>query len=149
MNHNVIDEVDLARVRPLFNRVVIRIATPAEKTAAGVFIPDTGVKPQEGRVVAVGELCKAVKVGDHVVYGKYTGTDFHVGGVPSASPKVWVCEETEVLAVIDPPRKPGEVEIRSCKCANREHEIECEGAGLRGELSQVTREAIEAGRRGE
>ena len=65
-------------IKPIADRVVILPAPAEEKTASGIFIPDTAKeKPQRGTVVAVGDGKKeepiTVKVGDEVLYGKYAG----------------------------------------------------------------------------
>ncbi|MDY5969445.1 MAG: co-chaperone GroES [Bacteroidales bacterium] len=68
------------KIQPLEDRVLIEPAEAEEKTASGIIIPDTAKeKPQEGFVVACGPGTKdhpmAVKEGDHVLYGKYSGTE--------------------------------------------------------------------------
>ena len=68
------------KLRPLADRVVVEPAEAEEKTAGGIIIPDTAKeKPQKGTVVAVGPGKKdepmTVKVGDTVLYGKYSGTE--------------------------------------------------------------------------
>jgi chaperonin GroES len=73
------------KIKPLADRVVV-LAEPAEvKTAGGIIIPDTAKeKPVRGKVVAVGPGKKdeptTVKVGDTVLYGKYSGTDIAIEG---------------------------------------------------------------------
>ena len=71
--------------KPLADRVLVEPAAAEEKTASGIIIPDTAKeKPQKGSIVAVGEGKKdepiTVKVGDHVLYGKYSGTEITVDG---------------------------------------------------------------------
>ena len=66
--------------RPLHDRVLVRRVDEDEKTSGGIIIPDTAKeKPQKGIVVAVGSGTKdnpiTVKVGDTVLYGKYSGTE--------------------------------------------------------------------------
>lgn len=78
------------KIRPLADRVVVKPAAAEEKTKSGLFIPDTAKeKPQQGEVVAVGPgkvadsgqtLAPQVKVGDKVLYGKYSGTEIQVDG---------------------------------------------------------------------
>ena len=68
-------------IRPLADRVIIEPAAAETTTASGIIIPDTAQeKPQKGMVVAVGPGKKdepmAVNVGDVVLYGKYSGTEF-------------------------------------------------------------------------
>ena len=68
-------------IRPLADRVIIEPAAAETTTASGIIIPDTAQeKPQKGTVVAVGpgkkDEPKTVNVGDVVLYGKYSGTEF-------------------------------------------------------------------------
>ncbi|AFL85932.1 MULTISPECIES: co-chaperone GroES [Belliella] len=72
-------------IKPLADRVLVEPAAAEEKTASGLYIPDTAKeKPQKGTVVAVGGGKKdeplTVKVGDTVLYGKYAGTELSVEG---------------------------------------------------------------------
>ena len=72
-------------IKPLADRVLIQPAAAEEKTASGLYIPDTAKeKPQKGLVIAVGNGKKdeplTVKVGDTVLYGKYSGTELSVDG---------------------------------------------------------------------
>ncbi len=72
-------------VKPLADRVLVEPAAAEEKTAGGIFIPDTAKeKPQKGTVVAVGkgkvDEPMTVKVGDSVLYGKYAGTELNIEG---------------------------------------------------------------------
>jgi chaperonin GroES len=72
--------------KPLADRVLVKPAAAEEKTASGLFIPDTAKeKPQRGEIVAVGNGKKdeplSVKVGDQVLYGKYAGTEITIDGV--------------------------------------------------------------------
>ena len=71
--------------KPLADRVLVEPAAAEEKTASGIIIPDTAKeKPQKGTIVAVGngtsEHKMNVKVGDSVLYGKYSGTELSIGG---------------------------------------------------------------------
>lgn len=72
-------------IRPLADRVLVEPKAAETKTASGIFIPDTAKeKPQEGTVVAAGNGKKdepmELKVGDKVLYGKYSGTEISVEG---------------------------------------------------------------------
>ncbi|MFD1258501.1 co-chaperone GroES [Mucilaginibacter terrae] len=72
-------------IKPIGDRVVVEAAPAEEKTASGIFIPDTAKeKPQQGTVVAVGDGKKdepiTVKVGDTVLYSKYGGTEITIDG---------------------------------------------------------------------
>jgi chaperonin GroES len=87
-------------IRPLADRVVIEPAAAEEKTASGLFIPDTAKeKPQRGTVMAVGPGKKdeptTVKVGDTVLYGKYSGTEINITGKDYL-----IMRESDILAVI-------------------------------------------------
>jgi chaperonin GroES len=71
--------------KPNEDRILVEAAAAEEKTASGIIIPDTAKeKPQEGKVIAVGEGVEdkpvTVKVGDKVLYGKYSGTEINLGG---------------------------------------------------------------------
>ena len=77
------------KFRPLHDRVLIEVLGSEEKTAGGIIIPDTAKeKPQEGEVVAVGPGAKEdgkltpmdVKVGDIVLFGKWSGTEVKIDG---------------------------------------------------------------------
>ena len=72
--------------KPLADRVLVEPATAEEKTASGIIIPDTAKeKPQKGKIIAIGNGTKenkiTVKVGDQVLYGKYSGTELNINGV--------------------------------------------------------------------
>jgi chaperonin GroES len=87
-------------IRPLADRVVIEPAAAEEKTASGLFIPDTAKeKPQRGTVMAVGPGKKdeptTVKVGDTVLYGKYSGTEINITGKDYL-----IMRESDILAVV-------------------------------------------------
>ncbi len=73
------------KMKPIADRVVVEAAPAEEKTASGLYIPDTAKeKPVRGVVVAVGDGKKdeplTVKVGDEVLYGKYAGTEITYEG---------------------------------------------------------------------
>lgn len=87
-------------IRPLADRVVIEAREAETKTASGLFIPDTAKeKPQQGVVVAAGPGRKdepmEVKVGDQVLYGKYSGTEVTVDGA-----KYLIVRQSDILAVL-------------------------------------------------
>ncbi len=88
------------KVKPLSDRVLIEPHEAEEKTAGGLFIPDTAKeKPLAGKVVAVGpgtaEVKMEVKAGDTVLYGKYAGTEITVDGK-----QYIIMRQNDVLAVI-------------------------------------------------
>jgi chaperonin GroES len=78
------------KVRPLHDRIVVRRITPQEKTVGGIIIPDTvQEKPMEGEVLAAGPGARNehgvlvpmdVKVGDRVLFGKWSGTEVKLDG---------------------------------------------------------------------
>lgn len=87
-------------IKPLADRVVIAPAAAEEKTASGIIIPDTAKeKPQRGSVVAVGngkpEEPMTVKVGDAVLYGKYSGTEITVEGKDYL-----IMREADIFAIV-------------------------------------------------
>ncbi|WP_247234773.1 co-chaperone GroES [Telluribacter sp. SYSU D00476] len=87
-------------VQPLADRVLVEPAPAEEKTAFGIIIPDTAKeKPQRGTVIAVGPGKKdepmTVKVGDIVLYGKYSGTEIAVDGKDCL-----IMRESDIYAVI-------------------------------------------------
>jgi chaperonin GroES len=87
-------------VKPLADRVLVEPAVAEQKTAGGIIIPDTAKeKPQKGTVVAVGNGKKdeplTVKVGDTVLYGKYSGTEINVEGKDYL-----IMRESDILAIV-------------------------------------------------
>jgi chaperonin GroES len=92
------------KVNPLADRVVVKALEEAEQMRGGLYIPDTAKeKPQQGEIIAVGpgrfEEGKRVpmdlKVGDKVLYGKYSGTEVTIDGE-----QYLILRESDVLAVI-------------------------------------------------
>ena len=82
-------------IKPLGDRVVVEPTTQSEKTESGIILPDTAQeKPQEGRVLAVGD-CVSVKKDDLVLYPKYTGTE-----ITHEGQDVLIMSEKEILAVV-------------------------------------------------
>ena len=87
-------------IRPLADRVIIEPAAAETKTASGIIIPDTAQeKPQRGTVVAVGPGKKdeptTVSVGDAVLYGKYSGTEFKYEGGDYL-----IMREADIMAIV-------------------------------------------------
>lgn len=87
-------------VKPLHDRVIVKPAEKAEKTAGGIIIPDTAQeKPQKGEVVAVGDGKKdeplTVKVGDTILFGKFSGTEIEIEGE-----KYLLLRESDIFAII-------------------------------------------------
>lgn len=94
-------------IRPLHDRIVVkRIEEDVEKTAGGLFIPDSAKeKPQQGEVVAVGNgkrtedgklIPPDVKAGDRILFGKYSGSDIKIDGV-----EYLIMREDEILGVLE------------------------------------------------
>ena len=93
------------KVRPLHDRLLVRRIEEKETVRGGIIIPDTAKeKPQEGEVLAVGngkvldngtKVPLEVKVGDKILFGKYSGTDIKIDGE-----EVLILREDEGLAVI-------------------------------------------------
>lgn len=87
-------------IKPLADRVLVEPAAAEEKTASGIIIPDTAKeKPQKGNVVAVGNGKKdepiTVKVGDSVLYGKYSGTEITIEGK-----EYLIMRESDIFAIV-------------------------------------------------
>ena len=88
------------KIKPLADRVLIEPAKAETTTVSGIIIPDTAQeKPQKGTVVAVGNGTKdhemSVKIGDHVLYGKYSGTELKFEGTDYL-----MMRESDLLAII-------------------------------------------------
>lgn len=94
------------KLTPLADRVVVKAAEAEEKTKGGLYIPDTGKeKPQHGEIVAVGTgktadsgtvIKPTVKVGDKVLYGKYSGTEVTVDGQ-----ELLIMRESDIFAIMN------------------------------------------------
>jgi chaperonin GroES len=94
------------KIRPLYDRILVKRLEEQTKTAGGLFIPDTAKeKPMEALVVAVGngkiqddgKLRKLeVKAGDKILFSKYSGNDIKIDGVEHL-----ILREEDVLAVLD------------------------------------------------
>ena len=88
------------KIKPLADRVIIKPQAAEEKTASGIIIPDSAKeKPQKGTVVAVGPGTKddkmEVKVGDVVLYGKYSGNEITVDG-----DDYLIMKQSDILAIV-------------------------------------------------
>ena len=94
------------KIRPLHDRMLVKRVEEQETRRGGIIIPDTAKeKPQEGKVVAVGngkvtdegkKISLDVKAGDRILFGKYAGTEIKVDGVEHI-----ILREDEVLGVIE------------------------------------------------
>jgi len=94
----------MASIQPLGDRVVVKAQPAEEKTASGLYIPDTAKeKPQRGDVVAVGpgrvengtKIDMTVKAGDTVLYGKYAGTEITLD-----DEEYLIVRETDILGIV-------------------------------------------------
>ena len=93
-------------MKPLGDRVIIRVLEKEEKTKSGIFLPDTAKeKPSEGEVIAVGagkvydngqRVAPEVAVGDKVMFSKYAGTEVKIDGVDHL-----VISERDLLAILE------------------------------------------------
>jgi chaperonin GroES len=94
------------KIRPLQDRVIVRRLEEEEKTKGGIIIPDTAKeKPQEGKVIAVGKgkvteegkvIPLDVKVGDKILFGKYSGSEIKIGGEEHL-----IMREEDILGIIE------------------------------------------------
>ena len=94
------------KFRPLHDRVVVRRVESEEKTAGGIIIPDTAKeKPQEGEIIAVGPGARDeagklvpldVKVGDRILFGKWSGTEVKIDGED-----LLIMKESDVMGIIE------------------------------------------------
>jgi chaperonin GroES len=96
----------VASFRPLHDRVVVKRLKEEEKTKGGIIIPDTAQeKPQEGEVIAVGPGARDedgeripldVKVGDRILFGKWSGTEVKIDGED-----LLIMKESDIMGVIE------------------------------------------------
>ncbi len=94
------------KIRPLGDRVVVEPLEAEEKTKGGIILPDTAKeKPQEGKVIAVGKgridengkpVPMEVKVGDVILYGKYSGTEVTID-----DKEYVILKEEDILAIVE------------------------------------------------
>ncbi len=92
-------------IKPLFDKVVVKSIEAEEKTASGIILPGTAQeKPQMAEVVAVGpgglidgkDVAMQVKVGDKVLYSKYSGSEFKIDGQ-----EVIILRQSDILAIVN------------------------------------------------
>jgi len=93
------------KFRPLHDRVVVRRVESEEKTAGGIIIPDTAKeKPSEGEIVAVGSGARDddgdiiqmdVKVGDRILFGKWSGTEIKLNGED-----LLIMKESDIMGIV-------------------------------------------------
>ncbi len=83
--------------KPLKERVFVSYTDETEKTAGGIYVPDTArEKPQKGKVEAVGSEVKEVKVGDNVFFDKYSGSKVNIDNV-----EYLIIKEEDILGIIE------------------------------------------------
>jgi chaperonin GroES len=97
--------IQMAKFRPLHDRVVVRRLNAEEKTTGGIIIPDTAKeKPMEGEIVAAGPgarneagalVALEVKAGDRVLFGKWSGTEVKIDGE-----ELLIMKESDILGII-------------------------------------------------
>lgn len=95
----------MTKIKPLHDRVAVELMESEERTAGGIIIPDTAKeKPMHGKVIAVGDGAKDesgkripmdIKVGDKVLFGKWSGTEVEVNGT-----KLLIMKESDVMGVL-------------------------------------------------
>lgn len=93
------------KIKPLADRVVVRPLEAEEKTKGGLYVPDTAKeRPQQGEIVAVGpgritdegkKIPIEIKVGDRILYGKYSGTEVTYDGI-----EYLIMRESDIFAII-------------------------------------------------
>jgi chaperonin GroES len=98
--------LSVSTVKPLSDRVFVKVSPSEEKTAGGILLPDTAKeKPQVGEIAAVGPGKRSedgtrqepeVKIGDKVLYSKYAGTDIKLG-----TEEYVLLSEKDILAIVD------------------------------------------------
>src|SRR5579862_4271458 len=94
------------KIRPLYDRIVVKRVEEKEQMHGGLYIPDTAKeKPQEGEVVSIGKGKRLedgkvvpldVQVGDRILFGKYSGSDIKIDGE-----EYMIMREDEVLGILD------------------------------------------------
>jgi len=100
------EETQSMKFRPLHDRVVVRRVRSEEKTAGGIIIPDTAQeKPQEGEIIATGPGARDeagklvpldVRVGDRILFGKWSGTEVKIDGED-----LLIMKESDVMGVVE------------------------------------------------
>jgi len=94
------------KIKPLQDRIIVKRLEEEEKTKGGIIIPDAAKeKPQEGKVIAVGDgkvlengqkIALTVKVGDKILFGKYSGTEIKIDGEEHL-----ILREDDVLGIVE------------------------------------------------
>ena len=98
--------LNVSTVKPLSDRILVKVQTAEEQTAGGIFLPDTAKeKTQVGEVVQVGTGKRSdkgvlqpvdVTVGDRILYSKYAGTELKIGGE-----EYMLLREQDILAIVE------------------------------------------------
>jgi chaperonin GroES len=104
--NQLVGAIQMAKFRPLHDRVVVRRLHAEEKTTGGIIIPDTAKeKPMEGEIVAVGPgarnetgaiVALEVKAGDRVLFGKWSGTEVKIDGE-----ELLIMKESDILGILE------------------------------------------------
>lgn len=82
--------------KPLADRLLVKRTESLKQTASGLYIPEQAKeKPSEGIVTEIGEQITSLKIGDHILFGKYSGTEITVNGEPHL-----IMRQEEVLGVM-------------------------------------------------
>jgi chaperonin GroES len=98
------------QIRPFHDRIVVKRIEARDSTVSGLFIPNSAQEKPQGTVVAVfrgqrredGSLSPLdVSIGDHILYGKYTGSEIQLAGE-----EYWIVREEEVLGVLEGAEQP-------------------------------------------
>jgi chaperonin GroES len=94
------------KIRPLHDRVLVRRTEEEERTAGGIIVPDTAKeKPMQGEVIAAGPGARDesgriepldVKAGDHILFGKFSGTEVKVDGED-----LLIMKESDIMGIFD------------------------------------------------
>ena len=104
--NSIKEEEGLMKFRPLHDRVLVRRIEESEKTAGGIIIPDTAKeKPQQGEVLAIGAGARGddnevipleVKVGDKILFGKWSGSEVTIEGE-----ELLIMKESDILGIVE------------------------------------------------
>jgi chaperonin GroES len=99
-------EIDVMKIRPLQDRVIVKRIAEEEKTEGGIIIPDTAKeKPQDGKVIAVGKgkvnddgklIPLQVRAGDKILFGRYSGSEIKIDGEEHL-----IMREEDILGVVE------------------------------------------------
>jgi chaperonin GroES len=106
LKDQLVGAIQMAKFRPLHDRVVVRRLNAEEKTTGGIIIPDTAKeKPMEGEIVAAGPgarnetgalVALEVKAGDRVLFGKWSGTEVKIDGE-----ELLIMKESDILGILE------------------------------------------------